>query len=311
MAAQWFLNGFTEYKEYLQAPLTTTLTNGGCYLVRYFVRNPAGGLKYVCNNFGAFLSNFQFTTSWSAPGYIPQITAFGNPIVKDTARWTEIGGVYTAIGGENTITIGNFYSDANTDTLATNYGNYPGAYYHIDDVALFSINPFGVLPWAYRDTTVNLGDSVYIGNNLNGFASSWYTLPGAFINNGPGIFVSPTITTNYVVQFTICGVPRADTLKVTVNPAGTGINEFNLKSSEFVIRPNPSSGLMTIEILKKEFPLQNSSVKIYDMFNREIKSFKLTSKDLTIDFQDINSGIYYLKLLQEDKLFLTKKIIKQ
>jgi hypothetical protein len=135
-------------------------------------------------------------------------------------------------------------------------------------------------------------------------------LGGGFIKNGSGIFAKPTVTSNYIVQFTVCGVPRADTLKVTVI-GSVGIDEFAIKNSELVISPNPNNGLINVEILKKDIVITNSEIKIYDIFNREIKTFKLLSKIQALELQDINNGVYYLQLLQGSKVLLTKKIIKQ
>ncbi len=145
---------------------------------------------------------------------LPQhIINYNNPVITDTLNWVKVSGLYTAARGEGYITIGNFKDDANTDTLDTGHGTYQGAYYHLDAVSVYSVNPNGVLPWVYRDTTVNAGDSVYIGTQMGGtFSSSWYLPGGSFIKNGPGLYVTPTVSGNYIVQFTVCGVPRTDTL---------------------------------------------------------------------------------------------------
>lgn len=53
----------------------------------------------------------------------------------------EISGIYTALGGERFITIGNFKDDANTDTLhLIENGLDPQGYYYIDDVSVINCN---------------------------------------------------------------------------------------------------------------------------------------------------------------------------
>lgn len=70
-----------------------------------------------------------------------------NQAFSDTTQWTQIQGCFTANGGEQYITIGNFNYNVNTDTLYVgtnnpdpNYTNplYDYSYYYIDDVSLLS-----------------------------------------------------------------------------------------------------------------------------------------------------------------------------
>ncbi len=303
----------TEYREYAQVKLIDSLINNRCYYVEFYC-NLNNESEWGTNNLAANFDKLQ----WSSTGTgfvlsLPQhITKYGNPIIKDTLNWTKVSGIYTSNGGERYITIGNFKFDASTDTSKVNsIGNGYGAYYYIDAVSVYSINPTGIMPWSYPDANVNIGDSVYIGNTMGGsFNSNWYTLPGnVFIKNAPGLYVKPVTTSTYVVTFTLCGVPHSDTLKVTLN--GVGIEEYGLKNLEFIISPNPNTGLIQLEISNTEIILQNSLIKIYDIFNREIKTFKLLGNKQTLELQDIKDGVYYLQLLQDSKVLLTKKIIKQ
>ena len=70
--------------------------------------------------------------------------------IIDTTQWTQIQGCFTAVGGEQFITIGNFNSNANTDTMTTNSNysvatNFPGwSYYYIDDITLIDQTTVGV-----------------------------------------------------------------------------------------------------------------------------------------------------------------------
>jgi hypothetical protein len=69
--------------------------------------------------------------------------------ISDTTQWTEIQGCFTANGGEQYITIGNFTSNFNTDTLNTNSTNLVSgregvSYYYIDDVTLIDQSTVGI-----------------------------------------------------------------------------------------------------------------------------------------------------------------------
>ena len=68
----------------------------------------------------------------------PQILQYGNPIINDTLNWIKVGGIFTARGGEQYITIGNFNDDNTTDTVFVDSTGWNGgiAYYYIDDVSV-------------------------------------------------------------------------------------------------------------------------------------------------------------------------------
>ncbi len=316
IAGIWVINSFgLNYREYLEVKLSDSLQNGVCYYGEFYA-NLHNKVKWACNNLAASFSYTQHTISNMSgypPLYLPQhIIKYNNTIIKDTGNWVKVSGIYTAFGGEKYITIGNFKDDVNTDTarLCTGSGCYLGSYYYFDAVSVYSINPTGVLPWTYSNTTVAIGDSVYIGNTLGGgFTSNWYTLPGVFIKTGAGIYVKPVTTSTYVVQFTVCGVPRSDTLTVTVT--GLGINELGFKSDELRISPNPNNGVFTLEILNDEFRIKDEELRIVNVLGQEIKRYKLQNKKQQVDLQEIDSGIYYLQLLQSGKTILVKKIVKQ
>lgn len=137
-----------ETKEYMYQQLSTPLQGGKIYCLSFFVSR-ADRVTHAIQSIGAYFSNN--VQSAAALGYInvmPQIvnqTGF----ITDTTNWVEIQGCYTANGGEQYITIGNFNSNANTDTLfvGSNDPN-PGAdryaYYYIDDITLIDQTTVGV-----------------------------------------------------------------------------------------------------------------------------------------------------------------------
>lgn len=73
----------------------------------------------------------------------PQITNRPGHIMDDMDNWTEFCGYYRARGGEQFLTIGNFW-DNSTTQYVTNHNEYSDsaffyAYYLIDDVSVFEI----------------------------------------------------------------------------------------------------------------------------------------------------------------------------
>ncbi len=136
-----------EMKEYIYQHLSTPLLAGKMYCLSFYVSR-ADGITHAIHGFGAHFSN---TTPTLFNGYYsnktPQIIN-QNGFVTDTVGWTQIQGCYTAIGGEQYITIGNFNSNTNTDTLFVGSvnpepGAYKYAYYYIDDITLIDQSTVG------------------------------------------------------------------------------------------------------------------------------------------------------------------------
>ncbi len=308
-AIYMIMNIGTDYREYLEANLISPMINGGCYYGEFYV-NLHDKVQYACNNIAASFSKVPNTTTGTGFGPLnmpSHIMNYGNPIINDTLNWVKVSGIYTASGGENYITIGNFVNDTGSNIYFTS-ATFPAAYYHVDAVSVFTINPFGSLPWAYNDTIVNSGDSVFIGNAIGGtFTSNWYTLPGVFIQSGAGIYVKPTTTCDYVVQYTICGVPRSDTLRVNVNVV-SDVNTLS-KKNHFIISPNPGNGIFTLELADGVIP-EDLEIKIKNILGAEIRSLRLHNKQHEIDLEENESGIYYLELRKKGELLSTGKIIK-
>ncbi len=87
-----------------------------------------------------FLNTHTYISTTNRLNFIPQILY--STIVSDTANWTLISGMYIATGGEQYIIIGNFNTNATTDTLPLNGSNI--SYYYIDDVSVMDCTGVGV-----------------------------------------------------------------------------------------------------------------------------------------------------------------------
>ncbi|MFN8117556.1 MAG: T9SS type A sorting domain-containing protein [Bacteroidia bacterium] len=136
-----------ETKEYIYQQLSNPLQAGKMYCLSFYVSR-ADRVTHAIHSIGAYFSNN--IQSVAALGYVnatPQIINQSG-FVTDTANWVQIQGCYTASGGEQYITIGNFNSNANTDTLfAGSNDPHPGAdryaYYYIDDITLIDQTTVG------------------------------------------------------------------------------------------------------------------------------------------------------------------------
>jgi len=132
-----------DFREYIQVKLTDSLKQTKKYKVSFYV-NLSDSSDYATDNIGAFFSDTAIHKD--IPDYspfnsfIPQIENQNGNIITDKENWIVISGIYIAHGGEQFITIGNFYDDAHTDTLYVGGGHInnpnPYSYYYIDDVSV-------------------------------------------------------------------------------------------------------------------------------------------------------------------------------
>lgn len=87
------------------------------------------------------------------------------------------------------------------------------------------------------------------------------------------------------------------------------INDFSEHNIQ--IFPNPTNSILTIT-----FPLQYMNdfnlIKIYNTLGELVYSQKINSlqNQITINLSDLSEGIYFLEILQQNKLFQNKIIIK-
>ncbi len=137
-AGLWAINSYGgNYREYLQVKLDSVLQIDSCYLIEFYC-NSVNWTRYCINKMGAYLS--VTAVSNVGPGsvlqYIPQIIS--HTFLNDTLNWMRVSGYYKANGGEQYITIGNFNTDATTDTAHVG-GFYDGSGYLIDDVTIIKV----------------------------------------------------------------------------------------------------------------------------------------------------------------------------
>ncbi len=131
-----------DYREYVQAPLTTPLAAGMPYLVSFHVSLADSSIVAI-DRLGAHLSVGPVgpVPNYAALPVTPQVESPANAHLTNSTGWTMVSGVVVAAGGEDHIVIGSFRDDASTSTVP-GPGQWPGgAYYYIDDVSVELVQP--------------------------------------------------------------------------------------------------------------------------------------------------------------------------
>jgi OmpA-OmpF porin, OOP family len=131
------LSAAPDYREYVQAPLTSPLVANASYLVKFYVSLADNSILAI-DRLGAYLSVGPVgpVPNYAALPMTPQVESPANAYLTNSTGWTLVSGVVVAGGGEDHIVIGNFHDDASTSSVP-GPGLWPGgAYYYIDDVSV-------------------------------------------------------------------------------------------------------------------------------------------------------------------------------
>ena len=155
-------NATSSYREYLQTPLLAPLVAGQSYTVSFYV-NRSDNYAWAIAEIGAHFSVGPMLNNVGpgAPVFpvTPQVENPSTNLLTSTNAWMLVQGTFTAAGGENYLTLGNFRSAAAT-TAALGNGPYNiYAYYYFDEVSVVAgcppankIVPCGS-PWSFDQPT--------------------------------------------------------------------------------------------------------------------------------------------------------------
>jgi Secretion system C-terminal sorting domain len=302
-------------REYLQTELIDSLILNKQYLIEFYTvvgLYPSYSGIFLANNIGLHFSDtILHSTNYNYFPLNAQIKYFNNEIILDTNSWTKVCGIYNAHGGEKYMTVGNFNSDLETNSicLAPFWPADGGCYMLFDK---FSVTPLdsitgGLQVNAGNDQSICIGDTVFIGEKISNLPANWYLLDGTIVDtNTAGVYVHPSVTTTYVVTMTINGEYSTDTVTVTVGCAGVD----ELEKPSFRIGPNPNDGDFTLagQIIKGE------TITIKTMDGKVVYSKKMDdNSDQQKIHSNLGSGVYFIiiedeshHLLSQNKFVVTK-----
>jgi OOP family OmpA-OmpF porin len=138
-------NPYNLYREYIETKLSSPLLAGQTYYLSMYV-SLGDSSTFATDGMGAFLSPASMSNSMTMFNFnvTPQVSNPSQHLLSNTVNWMQISGSFTAVGGENYITIGNFKDDDSILKIRVKPPGLQGeqCYYFIDDVCL-SQNPMG------------------------------------------------------------------------------------------------------------------------------------------------------------------------
>ncbi|MCZ2299229.1 MAG: T9SS type A sorting domain-containing protein [Chitinophagales bacterium] len=297
----FYYNG-GDVRNYFQIKLTDSLKQDKCYYAEYFV-SCFNSMQLACNNQAMLFTNNPIYADTAAGLQIipanPQVQ--NTHIITDTLNWVKVSGVFTAQGGEQYLTLGNFKNNAQTNYQTVNpSGGYLGAGYYVDDVSVLPLDSITLKADAGTDKTITQGDSVFIGSYTTGLTNVvWYNSTGNIIATGiPGMYVKPATSTFYVIEQNVCGQYSKDTVYITVGVVPLVIKNYELKiTNEGVV----NKWITLNEINVSHFNVQRSSngIEFNTIQQTAAKNNAYNEYSIT-DVQPLN-GVSYYRIEAVDK----------
>ena len=168
-----------------------------------------------------------------------------------------------------------------------------------DDIFIVKYDTLGNIIWAKNAGCNNsVGNNYMDGNDIVINAQGEVYITGSFYCDT--ITLGSNILTNASTNY------GPDILTAKLN-SSLGTNEISL-TEKIIIYPNPFETKTSIDFEEEQ---ENLNVKIIDVLGNEIKTMNFTGKQLTIEKGQMQSGIYFIQLIDEKKNVVTKKIIVQ
>jgi len=139
-----YISSIPNLREFPACILSTPLNIGTKYYVSFKVALSLG--QIVPSNLATNKISAMFTTGphicYSLITNDPPV--FTDSVITDSLNWTRITGSFIADSSYSHLVIGNFFNDANTDTLKLfdDISNQNNAYYYLDDVCVGTDSAF-------------------------------------------------------------------------------------------------------------------------------------------------------------------------
>lgn len=271
--------------------------------------------------------------NWSMYGGTPDYyntcaTGASTPAVGVPSNWLGYQNAFNGIGYVGIIT---YDAPGNrehagvqlTQTLSIGTKYYVSAYISRSDTSpcicstnkfgfRFSTNPYSNANPVPIDNFSHIHSNLIINDSLG-----WTQVSGSFVaDSAYKFFMLGNFYDNSNTSLAQCGHPLATAYyfvdKVCVSTDSTTcdistvISEKDINNN-IVVYPNPSSDFVNIHL---PLFLKNGEIFIYDSFGQEFSKKDLTGSNSIIEISNLNSGIFFLRLSINNKIY-NYKLIKQ
>ena len=127
-------------REYISATFSEPMIAGECYYIEFYVALKEGYTKTIEEFQFSFSAGSPVNVDWPppAPLIMPVHYEVSTPITSYV--WEKRSFMYTASGGEDWVTIGNFEDNASTTVIDVTPFGSTSAYYYIDDLTISKLD---------------------------------------------------------------------------------------------------------------------------------------------------------------------------
>ena len=198
---------------------------------------------------------------------------------------------------------------ANSGTYTLHYGN---TYQNMQSDFIVVTRTVATCSVSASSNAICLGQSVDLYGCSGLFPINdyqWISSAGVIANNHY-TFDSPNTSTTYTLNATDgdC-VYELATITVTVSNCSVNINELPL-DSRLQIYPNPSSDVLNLRLsdyYNLSYPIK---LELINSLGQEVYSENLRTQVSAINLENLDSGIYTIKIIQNNTILVQKFIIQ-
>ena len=289
-----FTNITTSTQWTLGSAQNIVVENTGGKIFNYVIEVKKGGSSLFPEQYVYFTNDTIFPGTNNASWYInDQNYTVGNDYTLVITDWNvenTTSEVFEIVASSGTATL-------TTTSPAVDFGNILVGH---TDTKMIQI--------AGTDLTGNINLSVpansgfFISDNGTNFSNSLMFSP----SNGGGLFYvwvqfAPTTVNSYSENLLVESYGATSLNIPLTGNATVGID--NISENNISIYPNPTNGEFIIENQQ-----EISKIEIFDITGKSVKQLLPNSKNVSVNINNQANGIYFIKIISENKI-ITKKIV--
>ncbi len=191
------------------------------------------------------------------------------------------------------------------------YTNVSGAYSNKNYIGSVVSGSLPVADFYAGQTTGNIPMVANFFDLSTNNPSNWeWTFYGASPSTStlqnPIVVYSSTGT--YAVKLKVSNIHGSDSIvKVSYITVGSSTAVAEIESNDIKIYPNPTSGLLNIDLDKK---YSSVLVKVYNTLGQLVQEFEQEDSDSATLYLSVGTGVYILEVYSDDKRLKKQKVVK-